>query len=166
LSIETKPEKEVTQWSSASWENRGWLYPPSVSAAWECRSSTAPLGRGFLTGRFKRFEDLATDDYRRNSPRFQGENFAKNLELVERVKEMAAGKGISAGQLALAWVLAQGKDIVPIPGTTRRRHLEENIAAADLKITPSDLSDIAASMPPVAASGMRYPEEMMRLVNQ
>ena len=126
----------------------------------------SPLGRGFLTGRFKRFEDLATDDYRRNSPRFQGENFAKNLELVERVKEMAAGKGISAGQLALAWVLAQGKDIVPIPGTTRRRHLEENIAAADLKITPSDLSDIAASMPPGAASGMRYPEEMMRLVNQ
>ncbi|MEJ2478399.1 MAG: aldo/keto reductase, partial [Desulfobacterales bacterium] len=84
----------------------------------------SPLGRGFLTGRFKRYEDLPADDYRRHSPRFQGENFAKNLELVERVKQMAAGKGVSAGQLALAWVLAQGKDIVPIPGTTRRSHLE------------------------------------------
>ncbi len=125
----------------------------------------SPLGRGFLTGRFKRYEDLAADDYRRHSPRFQGENFAKNLELVERVKQMAAGKGVTAGQLALAWVLAQGKDIVPIPGTTRRSHLEQNIAAVDLNITPSDLSDIAASMPPGAASGMRYPEEMMRLVN-
>jgi aryl-alcohol dehydrogenase-like predicted oxidoreductase len=125
----------------------------------------SPLGRGFLTGHFKRYEDLAADDYRRHSPRFQGENFAKNLELVERVKQMAAGKGVTAGQLALAWVLAQGKDIVPIPGTTRRRHLEQNIAAVDLNITPSDLSDIAAVMPPGAASGMRYPEEMMRLVN-
>jgi aryl-alcohol dehydrogenase-like predicted oxidoreductase len=125
----------------------------------------SPLGRGFLTGHFKRYEDLAADDYRRHAPRFQGENFAKNLELVERVKQMAAGKGVTAGQLALAWVLAQGKDIVPIPGTTRRRHLEQNIAAVDLNITPSDLSDIAAVMPPGAASGMRYPEEMMRLVN-
>ncbi|MEN8757873.1 MAG: aldo/keto reductase [Desulfobacterales bacterium] len=125
----------------------------------------SPLGRGFLTGRFKRYEDLAADDYRRHSPRFQGENFAKNLELVERVKQMAAGKGVTAGQLALAWVLAQGKDIVPIPGTTRRSHLEQNIAAVDLNITPSDLSDIAAVMPPGAASGMRYPEEMMRMVN-
>lgn len=125
----------------------------------------SPLGRGFLTGRFKRYEDLAADDYRRHSPRFQGENFAKNLELVERVKQMAAGKGVTAGQLALAWVLAQGKDIVPIPGTTRRSHLEQNIATVDLNITQSDLSDIAASMPPGAASGMRYPEEMMRLVN-
>ena len=125
----------------------------------------SPLGRGFLTGHFKRYEDLAADDYRRHSPRFQGENFAKNLELVERVKQMAAGKGVTAGQLALAWVLAQGKDIVPIPGTTRRSHLEQNIAAVDLNITPSDLSDIAAVMPPGAASGMRYPEEMMRMVN-
>ena len=125
----------------------------------------SPLGRGFLAGRFKRYEDLPADDYRRHSPRFQGENFAKNLELVERVEQMAAGKGVSAGQLALAWVLAQGKDIVPIPGTTRRRHLEQNIAAVGLTITPSDLSDITAAMPPGAASGMRYPEEMMRMVN-
>jgi aryl-alcohol dehydrogenase-like predicted oxidoreductase len=89
----------------------------------------------------------------------------KNEELVERVKRIAAGKGVSAGQLALAWVLAQGKDIVPIPGTTRRSHLEQNIAAVDLDITQSDLSAIAAAMPPGVASGMRYPEEMMRLVN-
>ncbi len=125
----------------------------------------SPLGRGFLTGRFKRYEDLPEDDYRRHSPRFQGENFAKNLELVERIKQIAAGKGVSAGQLALAWVLAQGKDIVPIPGTTRRSHLEQNIAAVDVTITQSDLSAIEAAMPPGAASGMRYPEEMMRLVD-
>jgi aryl-alcohol dehydrogenase-like predicted oxidoreductase len=125
----------------------------------------SPLGRGFLTGRFKRYEDLDEDDYRRHSPRFQGENFAKNLELVERVEQMAAAKGVSAGQLALAWVLAQGKDIVPIPGTTRRSHLEQNIAAVELDITPSDLSAIADAMPPGAASGLRYPEEMMRMVN-
>jgi aryl-alcohol dehydrogenase-like predicted oxidoreductase len=125
----------------------------------------SPLGRGFLTGRFKRYEDLPEGDYRRHSPRFQGENFAKNLELVERVKQIAAGKGVPAGQLALAWVLAQGRDIVPIPGTTRRSHLEQNIAAVELDITQSELSDIAAAMPPGAASGMRYPEEMMRMVN-
>ena len=125
----------------------------------------SPLGRGFLTGRFKRYEDLPEGDYRRHSPRFQGENFAKNLELVERVKQIAAGKGVPAGQLALAWVLAQGRDIVPIPGTTRRSHLEQNIAAVDLNISPSDLTAIAAAMPPGAASGLRYPEEMMRMVN-
>ncbi len=125
----------------------------------------SPLGRGFLTGRIRRFEDLAADDYRRRSPRFQGENFAKNLELVERVEKMAAAKGVTAGQLALAWVLAQGEDIAPIPGTTRRSHLELNIAAVDLELTPSDLSDIAAVMPPGAASGLRYPEEMMRMVS-
>ncbi|MFZ0613869.1 MAG: aldo/keto reductase [Desulfobacterales bacterium] len=125
----------------------------------------SPLGRGFLTGRIKRFEDLASDDYRRHSPRFQGENFAKNLELVERVEKMAAAKGVTAGQLALAWVLAQGPDIVPIPGTTRRSHLELNIVAVDLDLTQSDLSDIAAVMPPGAASGLRYPAEMMRMIN-
>src|SRR4030042_5925696 len=89
----------------------------------------SPLGRGFLTGRIRRYEDLAPDDYRRSLPRFQGENFAKNLKLVERVGEIAGRKRVTGGQLALAWVLAQGKDIVPIPGTTRRNHLEENIAA-------------------------------------
>jgi aryl-alcohol dehydrogenase-like predicted oxidoreductase len=124
-----------------------------------------PLGRGFLTGRIRRFEDLEPDDYRRSSPRFQGENFTKNLELVKRVEEIAGKKGITAGQLALAWVLAQGKDIVPIPGTTRRNHLEENIAALRVKLTERDLSDIESAMPPGAASGMRFPEAMMRLVN-
>ena len=95
------------------------------------------LGCGFLTGRIKRYEDLAADDYRRHSPRFQEENFAKNLELVERVEQITAGKSISAGQLALAWVLARGKDIVPIPGTTRRKYLGQNIAAVDLNFTPN-----------------------------
>jgi aryl-alcohol dehydrogenase-like predicted oxidoreductase len=124
-----------------------------------------PLGRGFLTGRVRRYEDLEPGDYRRGSPRFQGENFAKNLELVERVEEIAGRKKVTAGQLALAWVLAQGKDIVPIPGTARRNHLEENIAALRVELTKSDLSDIESAMPPGAASGMRYPEAMMRLVN-
>jgi aryl-alcohol dehydrogenase-like predicted oxidoreductase len=124
-----------------------------------------PLGRGFLTGRIRRYEDLAPDDYRRYVPCFQGENFAKNLELVERMGEIAGQKRVTAGQLALAWVLAQGKGIVPIPGTTRRNHLEENIAALSIKLTESDLSDIESAMPPGAVSGMRYPEAMMRLVN-
>jgi aryl-alcohol dehydrogenase-like predicted oxidoreductase len=124
-----------------------------------------PLGRGFLTGRIRRFEDLKPDDYRRGSPRFQGENFGKNLELVERVEEIACRKRVTAGQLALAWVLGQGIDIVPIPGTTRRNHLEENIAALNVELTKSDLSDIESTIPPGAASGARYPEAMMRLVN-
>lgn len=125
----------------------------------------SPLGRGFLTGKIRRFEDFESDDYRRYSPRFHGENFAKNLDLVERVEQIAARKKATAGQLALAWVLAQGKDIVPIPGTTSRDHLEENIAAMDIKLTKSDLSDINTAMPPGAASGMRYPEAMMHLIN-
>jgi aryl-alcohol dehydrogenase-like predicted oxidoreductase len=127
--------------------------------------SYCPLGRGFLTGRIRRFEDLEPDDHRRSSPRFQGENFAKNLELVKRMEEIAGKKGVTTGQLALAWVLAQGKDIVPIPGTTRRNHLEENIVALRVKLTKRDLSDIESAMPPGAASGMRFPEAMMRLVN-
>ncbi len=125
----------------------------------------SPLGRGFLTGRFRRFEDLDPNDYRRSSPRFQGENFQKNLKLVERVGEMAKAKGITSGQLALAWVLAQGKDIVPIPGTTRVGHLEENIAALKVELSDNDLSDIREVMPEGAISGKRYSEEMMRLLN-
>jgi aryl-alcohol dehydrogenase-like predicted oxidoreductase len=125
----------------------------------------SPLGRGFLTGKIRRVEDFEPDDYRRYSPRFQGENFAKNLDLVERLEQIAARKKATAGQLALAWVLAQGKDIVPIPGTTSRDHLEENIAAMNIKLTESDLSDINMAMPPDAASGMRYPEAMMHLIN-
>jgi aryl-alcohol dehydrogenase-like predicted oxidoreductase len=125
----------------------------------------SPLGRGFLTGRFKSFDDLAPDDYRRHSPRFQGENFEKNLRLVDRVTEMARARGITPGQLALAWVLAQGDDIVPIPGTKRRSYLEENVAAADVKLSPDDLALINEIAPHGAAAGTRYPEAMMRFVN-
>ena len=126
----------------------------------------SPLGRGFLTGQLKSPDDFAEDDYRRNSPRFQGENFTKNLELVERVKGIAAQKGISAGQLALAWVLAQGNDIVPIPGTKRRKYLEENIAAGAVTIGAAELAEIAGALPKGAASGERYPEGMMKLINR
>jgi aryl-alcohol dehydrogenase-like predicted oxidoreductase len=125
----------------------------------------SPLGRGFLTGAITKPQDLAADDYRRNSPRFQGENFGKNLELAARVKEIAAPMGITAGQLALAWVLAQGDDIVPIPGTKRRKYLEENIAAVDVELSPAVLKDLASVFPLGAASGLRYPENMMKVVN-
>jgi aryl-alcohol dehydrogenase-like predicted oxidoreductase len=125
----------------------------------------SPLGRGFLTGQFKTFEDLAADDYRRFSPRFQGENFQKNLDLVKEVEEMARAKTCQPSQLALAWVLAQGDDIVPIPGTKRRNYLEENAAAADLKLTAEDLRRLSEVFPSGAASGMRYPEHMMNLIN-
>src|SRR6202522_249652 len=125
----------------------------------------SPLGRGFLTGHFKTFEDLAADDYRRFSPRFQGENFQKNLDLVKEVEEMARAKKCQPSQLALAWVLAQGDDIVPIPGTKRRKYLEENAAAADLKLAPDDLRRLTDVFSSGAASGLRYPEPMMNLVN-
>jgi len=125
----------------------------------------SPLGRGFLTGQVKRFEDLAEDDYRRFSPRFQGENFEKNLALVDRIKSIAAEKGCTASQLALAWVLARGDDIVPIPGTKRRSYLDENLGAADVKLTAADLARIEQVAPKGAAAGQRYPEAMMRFVN-
>jgi aryl-alcohol dehydrogenase-like predicted oxidoreductase len=125
----------------------------------------SPLGRGFLTGQFKRFEDFPEDDYRRFSPRFQGENFQKNLDLVRRVEEIANEKGCKPSQLALAWVLAQDKNIVPIPGTKRRKYLEENIAAIDVKLTAEDLRRIDEIFPTGAAAGLRYPEHMMNLVN-
>ncbi|HBI42410.1 MAG TPA: aldo/keto reductase [Planctomycetales bacterium] len=125
----------------------------------------SPLGRGFLTGRFRKFEDLPADDYRRQSPRFQGENFTKNIDLVKRVEEVAAKKGCTSSQLALAWVLAQGDDIVPIPGTKRRKYLEENLAALEIKLTPEDLTRIDEVAPKGAASGTRYPESMMRALN-
>lgn len=126
----------------------------------------SPLGRGFLTGQLQSPDDFAPDDYRRNSPRFQGENFLKNLEVVERVKAIAARKGITAGQLALAWVLAQGDDIVPIPGTKRRSYLEENIAAGGISISSAELAEIAAALPRGAASGERYPASMMAFINR
>ena len=125
----------------------------------------SPLGRGFLTGEIRRYEDFADDDYRRLSPRFQGENFARNLELVARVKKIAEEKGCTPAQLVLAWVLAQGDDVIPIPGTKRRSYLEENAAAVDLILTPKDLRRIEEVAPRGAAKGSRYPEEMMRLVN-
>jgi aryl-alcohol dehydrogenase-like predicted oxidoreductase len=125
----------------------------------------SPLGRGFLTGQFKRFEDLPEDDYRRFSPRFQGENFQKNLDLVRRVEEIAAEKGCKPSQLALAWVLAQDENIVPIPGTKRRKYLEENVAALDVTLSAEDLRRIDEIFPTGAAAGPRYPENMMSSVN-
>jgi aryl-alcohol dehydrogenase-like predicted oxidoreductase len=124
----------------------------------------SPLGRGFLTGQIQRFEDLPEGDYRRNSPRFQGENFQKNLELVERVKEIADEKGVTPSQLALAWLLHQGEDIVPIPGTKRRKYLEENVAAVEITLTDEDLRRIEEAAPKGAASGERYPD--MSTVNR
>ncbi len=126
----------------------------------------SPLGRGFLTGQLKSPDDFAPDDYRRNSPRFQGENFTKNLELVERITAIAGQKGITPGQLALAWVLAQGDDIVPIPGTKRRKYLEENIAGGAATITAAEMAEIAEALPKGAAAGERYPAAMMTFVNR
>jgi aryl-alcohol dehydrogenase-like predicted oxidoreductase len=125
----------------------------------------SPLGRGFLTGRFKTIEDLPPDDYRRNHPRFQGENFQKNLDLVERVEAIAKRKGCTPSQLALAWVLAQGDDIVPIPGTKRRKYLEENVAAVEVRLTPEDLEEIDEVAPAGVAAGARYNEHGMRTIN-
>jgi aryl-alcohol dehydrogenase-like predicted oxidoreductase len=125
----------------------------------------SPLGRGFLTGRFAKFEDLPENDYRRFSPRFQDENFQKNLALVDKVSEIARDKGVKPAQLALAWVLAQGEDIVPIPGTTRREHLDENLASLDLELSADDLARIDEVAPKGAALGPRYHEGAMQFVN-
>jgi aryl-alcohol dehydrogenase-like predicted oxidoreductase len=124
----------------------------------------SPLGRGFLSGEIKSLDDLEPDDFRRHSPRFQGENFDKNLELVERITELAAAKDVTPSQLALAWVLHRGEDIVPIPGTKRRKYLEENVAAVDVELTEEEIEQIAAALPEVA--GPRYPEEMMRTIGR
>jgi len=126
----------------------------------------SPLGRGFLAGQFKKFEDLAQDDFRRHSPRFQGENFQKNLDLVARITEIAAEKKANAAQLALAWVLAQGDDIAPIPGIKRRKYLEQNLAAVDIKLTPQELARINEAAPHGAASGARYPEQAMAALDR
>jgi aryl-alcohol dehydrogenase-like predicted oxidoreductase len=124
----------------------------------------SPLGRGFLSGRFRSIDDFEPDDFRRYSPRFQGDNFAKNLELVERIIELAAEKEVTPSQLALAWVLGRGEDIVPIPGTKHRRYLEENVAAVDIELTNEEVQRIAEALPEPA--GPRYPEEMMRTVGR
>jgi len=126
----------------------------------------SPLGRGFLTGRFKTPADLAANDWRRNNPRFQTDNFHKNLQIVERVTRVAARKRCTPAQLALAWVLAQGEDVVPIPGTKLRERLEENAAAADIHLTAEELREIDALLPQGIAVGTRYPEAGMRAVNR
>ncbi|MCA1593961.1 MAG: aldo/keto reductase [Acidobacteria bacterium] len=126
----------------------------------------SPLGRGFLTGRFKSPDDLPADDRRRLFPRFQGENFRLNLDLVERIREIAARKGCTPAQLALAWVLAQGQDVVPIPGTKRRKYLEENVGAVEVEITPDEMGRIEELARPGVAAGTRYPETGMQTVNR
>jgi len=149
-----------------------WTRDPEMDVLATCRElgigfvAYSPLGRGFLTGQFRKFEDLPADDYRRSSPRFQGENFQKNLDLLRQVEEMAREKGCTPSQLALAWVMAQGSDIVPIPGTKRRKYLEENVAARAVKLTPDELRRIDQVLPAAAAAGARYPEHVMALVNR
>jgi aryl-alcohol dehydrogenase-like predicted oxidoreductase len=125
----------------------------------------SPLGRGFLSGRITSPDDFGEDDFRRNHPRFTGENFARNLELVDRVRELAASKGATPSQLAIAWVLAQGDDVVPIPGTKRRSYLEENLGALDVELTPEDLAAIEEVTPRGSVAGARYNPEMMANVN-
>jgi aryl-alcohol dehydrogenase-like predicted oxidoreductase len=149
-----------------------WTRDPEGGALDACRElgigfvAYSPLGRGFLTGELRRFEDFAPDDYRRKHPRFQGENFLHNLALVEKVRELAAAKGCTAAQLALAWVLAQGQDIVPIPGTKQRRYLEQNIGALDVVLDAADLAALEAAFPQQAVAGARYPEAMQRLTGR
>jgi len=125
----------------------------------------SPLGRGFLTGRFTKFEDFDQDDYRRRSPRFQGDNFQKNLDLVKKVEEIARKKKCTASQLALAWVLAQGDDMAPIPGTKHRKYLEENVGAMNVQLTPQELSELDETFPTGSANGERYPAHMMTLID-
>jgi len=144
-----------------------WSRDPEDGALAACRRlgvgfvAYSPLGRGFLTGQIKRFEDLAPDDYRRQNPRFQGENFQKNLDLVKRIEEIAREKRCTPAQLALAWVLAQGKDVVPIPGTKRVKYLEENVGALEVRLTAEDLRRIDQTAPKGAAAGLRYMPSMM-----
>jgi aryl-alcohol dehydrogenase-like predicted oxidoreductase len=148
-----------------------WTRDPEDEVLPTCRElgigfvAYSPLGRGFLTGRFQRIEDFPEGDYRRSSPRFQGENFQKNLDLVRRVEEIAQEKGCTASQLALAWVMAQGEDVVPIPGTKRRKYLEENVGAIKVQLANIDLRRIDEVAPHGVASGERYPERMMELIN-
>jgi len=149
-----------------------WTRDPEQGILAACRElgigfvAYSPLGRGFLTGQFKKFEDLPADDIRRSWPRFQGENFGRNLDLVRRVEEIARERDCTPSQLALAWVLAQGRDVVPIPGTKRRKYLEDNVGALNVRFTAEDLCRIEEAFPSGAAAGLRYPEHLMSLVNQ
>jgi len=148
-----------------------WTRDPEDEVLPTCREldigfvANSPLGRGFLTGRFRTIDDLPPDDYRRNSPRFQGENFQKNLDLVRQVEEIARRKRCTPSQLALAWVLAQGEDIVPIPGTKQRKYLEENVRALEVELTPVDLEELDEIAPKGVAAGERYQEAGMKTVN-
>ena len=148
-----------------------WTRDPETEVLPTCRRlgigfvAYSPLGRGFLTGAFKSPDDFEPGDYRRVSPRFQGENFKRNLDLVEKVKQLAAEAGITPSQLALAWVLAQGEDIVPIPGTKHRKYLEENAAAVDITLPEKTLRTLQEAFPPDVAAGDRYVPEMKALVN-
>lgn len=148
-----------------------WTRDPEHGALATCRKlgigfvAYSPLGRGFLTGAIKRFEDLAADDFRRTNPRFAGENFARNLALVEQVQALARTHGCTPSQLALAWVMAQDPHIVPIPGTKRRRYLEDNAGATSVQLSPDEISQLNAVFPPGAASGERYTEASMKMLN-
>jgi aryl-alcohol dehydrogenase-like predicted oxidoreductase len=126
----------------------------------------SPLGRGFLTGQFKTFDDLPADDYRRNAPRFQGENFQKNLDLVKKIEQLAAAKGCTPSQFALAWVVAQGEDTVPIPGTKRVAYLDDNLGAVNVRLTAAEMSQIDAILPADAASGERYNAQAMQMIDR
>jgi aryl-alcohol dehydrogenase-like predicted oxidoreductase len=149
-----------------------WTRDPEKEVLGVCRElgigfvPYSPLGRGFLTGQIKRFEDLSEDDYRRTSPRFQAENFQRNLDLVKRVSEIAREKKCSPAQLALAWVLAQGDNVVPIPGTKHRKYLQENVGALDVTLTSKDLARIDEVTPQEAVAGARYPDWAMAMVNR
>jgi aryl-alcohol dehydrogenase-like predicted oxidoreductase len=163
---------EVHPISAVQSEYSLWTRDPEDGVLETCKElgiafvAYSPLGRGFLTGQIQQFEDLAQDDYRRFSPRFQGENFDKNLQIVKRIQELAAEKNCTASQLALAWVMAQGDHIFPIPGTKRVKYLEENAGAAAISFTSKELDEINNIFPKGIASGTRYPESMMSAVNR
>ena len=149
-----------------------WTRDPEGAVLDACRElgvtlvAYSPLGRGFLSGEIRSFEDFSDDDYRRRQPRFQGENFARNLALVDAVRAVAEAKGVTPAQLALAWVLARGEDIVPIPGTKRRHYLDQNISALEIVLSAADLAAIDAAFPAGAVAGTRYPAGMMALLDR
>ena len=149
-----------------------WTRDPESDVLPTCRElgvtfvAYSPLGRGFLTGQIKRFEDLPADDFRRTSPRFQGENFIKNLDLVRKIEEIARRKNCTPSQLALAWVLARGEDVIAIPGTKRIKYLEENAGTVNVKLSDQDLSEIDQVLPRGATAGERYPELAMKAVDR